>query len=704
MQQTGEWIGQQLNIFLDQSAIVDRQETLQTLLRSQVIQLTSSPITFGILLPVTSRGSSHPSDCLHNLSQFTSSLLRTTHRDTRRTLCGQIYKVVAFLGIDHDDQFLLASEGAKHCRAEVILHAGGIQDVRTVICEEPRGHVCAIWRKLAEKAWNEGCDYTVLMGDDVVLRDDNWMSAAHKEFTDIAASRNLPHGFGCVAFTDISFPGMPTFPILHRTHLDIFKGKVVPDIFINQDGDPFLFQLYRRFGCSTMFSSTLSNGIGGEGAARYEKLHAKEWTFEPLDDATSEAQKWLADNHPESTIPGNTGERSLSKPDASRKITIDVVIPCYRVLVPILETILNLKSSPSCEVMFIVIIDNPSSPDIATLKGMFEHRPDIRIRVNEVNMGASESRNRGVRESAADWVHFLDDDIQPRPDLLFEAEKVIRKHPDAAGFVGNALFPVANTVFTMAVHLAGVTYFWDIANKIDTDLPWGVTANLITRRLKDGIEYDRIFPKTGGGEDIDYCRKKRGYSLQHRREAFFAAPEVVVTHPWWNEGKRSYWRFYMWSVGDGALIKLYPEHSYRDHTPNSAELILLCILGAAGAIVTRHLSPIFFVKALAATVLANVIHDCYRHLWRNPDRIQNMKSTIMGIWWVIAVIESSFIRMFSEIGRLRGLLGRREWMQTGKRFDWFAGRWGDGPMNEERLNGKQRFGLAAFLFLLISIL
>ncbi|EEB96712.1 hypothetical protein MPER_04107 [Moniliophthora perniciosa FA553] len=144
----------------------------------------------------------------------------------------------------------------------------------------------------------------------------------------------------------------------------------------------------------------------------------------------------------------------------------------------------------------------------------------------------------------------------------------------------------------------------------------------------------------------------------------------------------------MWSVGDGALIGLYPEHSYRDHTPNSAELILFCMLGAAGAIVTRHLSLlIFFAKALVATVLANVSHDCYRHLWRNPDRVQNMKSTIMGIWWVVAVIESSFIRMFSEMGRLRGLLGRREWMpiREANRIG-LQGDWGDGPMNEERLN------------------
>ncbi|KAK7054334.1 hypothetical protein VNI00_003528 [Paramarasmius palmivorus] len=693
MKKTGVWIRQEVEAALEQIGDKDREAPLRTLCSSQMVHLTTKPTTFGILLPITSRGSSNPSDCLNNLACFAKSFVQTTHNDTRQTLHGQRYEVVVYLGIDHDDVFL--DGGQRDNRAEQVLRREGLHHVCTLIAHEPKGHVCAIWRNLAKRAWEEGCDYMVLMGDDVVLHDDGWLSTADAEFAKIAASRKVPRGFGCVAFTDVTFPGMPTFPIVHRTHLDIFHGRVVPDVFINQDGDPFLFQLYRRWGCSSMFPSTLSNGIGGEGVARYEKMHAKEWTFEPLETAVSAVELWFEGqgcsnniDTPSETVPGNINTHI-------RKITLDVVVPCYRVIIPILQSILNLESPPSCDVMFIVIIDNPSSPDISALKDMFEHRPDVRTRVNGVNMGASESRNRGIRESAADWVHFLDDDIEPRPDLLFEAEKIIRKYPDAAGFVGNVQFPVANSIFTSAVHLAGVTYFWDIATKIDKDVPWGVTANLIARRAKDGIEYDKIFPKTGGGEDIDYCRKKREYSLNQGRDTFFGAPDVVVTHPWWYEGKRSYWRFYMWSVGDGALIKLYPNNTYRDHTPNSAELICFCVFSMSFSIVTCQWSWFLAsLQALTSVIFANVVHDGYRHLWRDAHRVKNMKSTTVGIHWLVAVVESTFIRMFSEMGRLRGILGRKEWAQAGRRFDWFAGRWGDGPMNEERLNGKQRLALS----------
>jgi hypothetical protein len=221
----------------------------------------------------------------------------------------------------------------------------GIFDIETLLCSHPRGHVCKLWRDCAKAASASKRDYIVLMGDDVVLQDEGWMRNAHAEFKRLADRTGVPVGFGCVAFTDTSFPGMPTFPIIHRTHLDIFHGEVVPEIFINQDGDPFLFQLYRRWGCSTMFASRLSNSIGGEVNARYAKHHAQDWTFDTLDDASLALEAWLKGK----------------SPLAERKITLDVVIPCYRVDLTILDKILCLKPSPSCTVMFIIIIDNPSS-------------------------------------------------------------------------------------------------------------------------------------------------------------------------------------------------------------------------------------------------------------------------------------------------------------------------------------------------------
>ncbi|TFY65089.1 hypothetical protein EVG20_g5711, partial [Dentipellis fragilis] len=258
--------------------------------------------------------------------------------------------------------------------------------------------------------------------------------------------------------------------------------------------------------------------------------------------------------------------------------------------------------------------------------------------------------------------------------------------------------------------LAGVTYFWDIAAKLPgaaKDLPWGVTANLIVRRsTPDGVAFDLQFPKTGGGEDIDFVLRKRAYALAHGGTGFQAAPDVVVTHPWWNGGRRSYWRFYMWSKGDGGLVRMYPELTYFGGAPNSAEFFLfgaaLLLLGVF-AVVAADSSWLlgFSVKMLFATLLANVVHDVYRHLWRDAGRTLSMNTSVIGVRWFAAVVESSFIRMFSECGRVAGILERGEVMLLGRRFDWFAGRVGDGPMIEERMNARQRAVMIVVILMVI---
>ncbi|KAL1711089.1 glycosyltransferase family 2 protein [Schizophyllum commune] len=509
-----------------------------------------------------------------------------------------------------------------------------------------------------------------------------WMGSVDRAFADLSATRQVPLGFGCVAFKDETFAGMPTFPVVHRKHLDMFGGEVIPDIFVNQDGDPYLFAIYRRFGCSRMLEDCrLRNDIGGSVDARYTKESAPKWSFETLRVGVSRLRDELLKENG-GLVP-------------QEKLSLDIVVPSYRVDIEALQAILSLRPSATCETSYIIIIDDPNAEGTQELLDKYSHRPEVRIRVHSTNLGASAARNRGMAESTADWVAFLDDDITPEPNFLLEAEKCIRNHPHAAGFVGHCKFPPADTVFKAAVHFAGVTYFWAIATQIDRDVPWGVTANLIARRADDGVLYDLVFPKTGGGEDIDFCLQKTAHSLAKGGEAFYAAPDAIVTHPWWHDGKRSYWRFYMWSVGDGALMRMYPQHSYRDYAPNAAESILTCAGSLlAGAALLRLDIVRFALTALPSIVLANLFLDVYRHLVLDDgSNIDNPSRQIelSGGYRALAVLESTFLRIFSEMGRTVGVLKRGEYAQLGMRFDWFVGRWGDGPKRNERKNNLLRF-------------
>jgi hypothetical protein len=303
-------------------------------------------------------------------------------------------------------------------------------------------------------------------------------------------------------------------------------------------------------------------------------------------------------------------------------------------------------------------------------------------------------------------VLFLDDDVAPAPDLLRAAEYTIRAASGAAGFVGAVRFPRAESVRTACVALAGVLFFWGIADRWteeDGDVPWGVTACLGARRTHDGVQFDAAFPKTGGGEDIDFCRRKRAATLARGGRGFVPAPEIRATHPWWNGGRPAFARFFMWSVGDGALIGMYPDLTYRDAAPNSAELLLLAVGGALVALAWGDVHLALRCAAFAACVVAaNVVHDLYRHLWRDAARAQDLDTSVCGARWVVAVVLSAVLRMYSEAGRTAGVLRRGELSSLGKRFEWFAWRWGEGPMKEERRNSAQRFALAVSIFVALS--
>jgi nucleoside-diphosphate-sugar epimerase len=684
MRSTGQWIESQMVQRLQGLGETVRARELHEWKMSRLVHLCNEgAVTFAILLPITSRGSGRPEECLDLLATFAQSLVRTA-ADELNAL-GRPFAVKIFLAIDHDDSVLAPSDGRNP--AADVLHRHGILSVDTATYNFPRGHVCALWRACARRAFEAGCDYFVLMGDDIVLEDRGWMSEVEAAFAEISAREGVPLGFGCVAFRDETFPGMPTFPVIHRTHLDIFHGDVIPETFVNQDGDPYLYQLYRHWGASTMIASRLRNTMGGELEARYQKRHAARWTFGPLSRGVETVSAWLKE----------------TAPAVAPKLTLDIVVPSYRVQVPLLEAILDLQPSPTCSVMWIIIVDDPKSTAYYELMRKYGTRMDVRIRRHDENLGASTARNRGLQESAAKWVHFLDDDVVPAPNLLVEAEKAIRAAPDAAGFIGDTRFPVADSIFKTAVHLAGVTYFWSIAAR-QTELgqkhglPWGVTANIIARRNisdEDDVAFDLRYPKTGGGEDIAYCIDKEALSRSEGGRGFLPAPAVIATHPWWMGGARSYWRFYGWGHGDGALVRAFPEQTYRDVAPNSAECFMLCALalsaGAGFALVGRGWGTLLLgAQAVSATFVANVAHDAYRLTWEQPVHAVDINSSITGSRWALAVLESSLIRMFSEVGRLVGVFKRREFSSLGRRFDWFVGKAGSGPRDNERRHNAQR--------------
>eukprot|EP00551_Chaetoceros_affinis_P012567 CAMPEP_0203682834 /NCGR_PEP_ID=MMETSP0090-20130426/47203_1 /ASSEMBLY_ACC=CAM_ASM_001088 /TAXON_ID=426623 /ORGANISM="Chaetoceros affinis, Strain CCMP159" /LENGTH=845 /DNA_ID=CAMNT_0050551951 /DNA_START=88 /DNA_END=2622 /DNA_ORIENTATION=+ len=462
--------------------------------------------------------------CWAMLEDFAQSLLETS---TREQLC----QTECIVGIDVDD-VLYTKDEAKE-RIQKLLPC---KVIFVNIFPQQYGQVCRIWNALGRKASN---DYIVLLGDDIKLLDKDWQQRIVWRFKELSESLGLPLGAACVAMNDLSFPGFPTFPVVHRWHIEHF-GNILPKQFANQGGDPFLYELYSRYNSASFeVSCRLENTIGGDGDARYQK-HQINWRGQIL----SMNLRFLK-SHLDGRLPDG--------------ICIDVVIPCYRVdNEDYLRRILLLRATAQLYVKFWVVIDNPLKRHIDSVHRLADEinkssqARDCNYFVNVIhyseNRGASYARNTGFNYTTADWVLFLDDDVIPDSNILDAYAGAIKRYPAAKVFVGMTELPHACTLWTEMLRACNVGYFYGIAKQM-VHPSWGVTANLMVRgsRHNPRIQFKNIYPKTGGGEDIDFVYQFKEWYQSSGRLVTVGVPEAKVQHPWWNKGNSCYKQIMGWA-------------------------------------------------------------------------------------------------------------------------------------------------------------
>lgn len=400
-------------------------------------------------------------------------------------------------------------------------------------------HVCKAWDEMANYSFNVlKTDMVCFYGTDITLKRDDWYQQICKSFNDISIENNLPSNIGCVVLREERGPNFPSFPIITRYHYELFDGKIFDDEFVNQDADPYLYELYNRLGLARYTDEIcICNSIGGViggldhtvGTPEYERRHI-EWRTNII----------------------NNNINKLIKIGFHEKVSITIATPVHRIGINEFEQtkeklslMLNLKIPDDMVVKFVWIIDNPEEFNNPKTKAWFRcielYDNRVRIRVNDKNRGASYSRTRAWNECHSNWVLYLDDDTVIDENLVIEYYNKIKENDNVAGYVGFSELTYNHSIATNGVHFAQSSFFWHIAKFCDENnipVSWGVTANIIFKWIP-GVEFDLDFPKTGGGEDIQFCielKDKLGLELR-------PAPKAKVTHPWW---------------GDGNLLCLHP--------------------------------------------------------------------------------------------------------------------------------------------------
>jgi len=204
-----------------------------------------------------------------------------------------------------------------------------------------------------------------------------------------------------------------------------------------------------------------------------------------------------------------------------------VIIPHFNDVERLLRCLSALMPQVTPEVE-VVVVDNGSSQPLDPVRAAW---PDLRV-VTEPERGAAAARNRGVAETSAPALTFLDCDCVPADNWLARARAMIGQ----ADITGGAIDVFDETPPPRSGAEAFETVFaFDNRAYIETK-GFSVTANLITTRAV----FDRTGPfRPGLSEDLDWCHRATaaGARLTYDENLRVSHP----TRPDWPALKRK-WR------------------------------------------------------------------------------------------------------------------------------------------------------------------
>jgi len=121
------------------------------------------------------------------------------------------------------------------------------------------------------------------------------------------------------------------------------------------------------------------------------------------------------------------------------KPKISIVIPTYNRLSSLKKCLLSVLENDYPDFEIIIVDDFSEDGTREYLKNSKFQIPNSKFILNEKNLGASASRNRGIENAQGEWVAFIDDDCQAEKNWLSELVKKFEN--EKIGFViGNTIY------------------------------------------------------------------------------------------------------------------------------------------------------------------------------------------------------------------------------------------------------------------------
>lgn len=606
---------------------------------ADLVDSCTKPFSIALLLPDVSR------DEKDNDVDHTESMLRCLESSNLQPrLCGvslYVYALSAF-----------ATQKWKRLKK----HFSKLQIclLRSDSQNRPRQSYACMWVHLANKAVEDGNVYLALLTTPWVPKDANWVESLCKELQnfknlsstscDVGRSSCSDSTHALVALSSTcSFSSPISSVVLHSCHLQTFPD-LLPQPFHDysvapEDAFAFLRTLYLRF-------------------ARFKLLpichHSRSPTRCPCPHRTIRYK-------------GDILSRSiqiLSEALGPSLMTIDVIVPTFRLPLDGLRNIASLRANKPVFVCFWFVVDNPdNTSQVSALLSLLDGSNEngnyvVSVIVNSENLGAARARNTGLAWSDADWVVMLDDDVDPHPRLLDAYIAGVCRNPEAVVLTGVINFPKPVTIWHHALKASELIYFFGASGEIP-HLPWPVTGNTCVRgRENENFVFLDKFPKGGGGEDIDFGLRIKGVVPT----CIVSVPDAQVDHPWFDGlfgNATAHMMNYM--KGDSIIEATMGDKTYT-------------ILPGWAEILAVFLPVVMFIKSVTTCIRWAGAVAFVELLCRASAHLSlAYESTNRSLTSVPAALLAASLHMAQDLARVYHSLRRMEWRTFFRRLDRFDG-------------------------------
>jgi len=259
-------------------------------------------------------------------------------------------------------------------------------------------------------------------------------------------------------------------------------------------------------------------------------------------------------------------------------IEFSIIIPTYNRIDDLRDTLHSLKAQTFPNESFEVIIIDSGTKGVEALVVEFEDCTNFLFLLN-TEKGASVQRNIGIEKSRGQYLVFIDDDANARPDLLTAYNKHL--YLENFGVLAGRITPLwsseAKKWHKKSDYINNLYSMYDLGNQVQ-EIEYGFSCNYLIKKvaLEEIGGFDPNHGRIGDerilyGEDVVICQKiNKSYTNYY-------VPDAIVDHKVLDY--RLQWNWLIQRAYAGGLTKGIQNRKPKPHKKlklSLADYFLLC--------------------------------------------------------------------------------------------------------------------------------